>query len=357
MKAYLKDNSIFLLLFLIQTTVIMLTTFLIIHEAGLTISFSDLFYLFILSVFFMLTWLAIDWFRRRYMLKRLTKAGQTPSIERTTAEELIEMRTHSTEARLWQNIIKKQHLTYQHAISQQELDREQHTEFVNQWVHHMKTPVSVISLMIQQEKETGQNHATDSFLDDLNEENERFRRGLDLMLQLARLDHFSVDLKSESINLGDLIHKVINEEKKQFIRRKIYPKVVLKSEAPIIVTSDSKWLHVLINQLLLNALKYSKQQKGAFLYFDLSTQSGQTTLKVIDEGIGIQPYDIPRIFHPFFTGDHGRTHAESTGMGLYLVKQICEKLGHRIEVESRVGLGSTFTLTFKTTTLHDNFVR
>lgn len=335
----------------------MLTTFLMIREAGAIISFSNLFYLFILSLFFMLSWLSFNWIKKRHMLKRLNHAGEIDSIKRTTVEELIEMKTYSTEARLWQNVIRKQHLTYQQAISQLELDREQHTEFINQWVHHMKTPVSVISLMIQQEKQTDEIHLTHTFLEDLYEQNERFRHGLELMLQLARLDHFSIDLKSESVNLGEVIHNVINEEKKQFIRRKIYPKVVTQDVAQLIVTSDSKWLHVICNQLLLNALKYSKQQEGALIYFDISSQSGQTTLKVMDEGMGIESHDIPRIFHPFFTGDHGRTHTESTGMGLYLVKQICEKLGHRIEVESKVNIGTTFTLTFTTTTLHDNFVR
>ncbi|MFK3939178.1 sensor histidine kinase [Alkalihalobacillus sp. NPDC078783] len=357
MKAYIRDQANFILLFLIQTFVLMLTTFLMIREAGAIISFSNLFYLFILSLFFMLVWLSYDWIRKRNMLKRLIHTGQTTSIKRRTVEELIEMRTYSSEARLWQSVIKKQHFTYEQDISQQEIDREQHTEFINQWVHHMKTPVSVISLMIQQEKQTDGNHTTHTFLEDLHEQNERFRHGLELMLQLARLDHFSVDLKSESVNLEEVIHKVINEEKKQFIRRKIYPKVVTPDTSQLVVTSDSKWLHVICNQLLLNALKYSKQQEGALIYFHVSSQSGQTTLKVIDEGIGIESHDIPRIFHPFFTGDNGRTHTESTGMGLYLVKQICVKLGHRIEVESKLDIGTTFTLIFATTTLHDNFVR
>ena len=109
--------------------------------------------------------------------------------------------------------------------------------------------------------------------------------------------------------------------------------------------SDSKWLRFVLYQLLTNALKYS--DGGKTIVVRAYRTQAASVLSVEDEGCGIQPEDIPRIFDLFFTGQNGRLRGESTGLGLYMVKQIVEYLGHSIQVESSVGKGSKFRIIFE----------
>lgn len=118
------------------------------------------------------------------------------------------------------------------------------------------------------------------------------------------------------------------------------------------VYSDSKWLRFVLHQLLTNALKYSNAGK-AITVRAYTTQT-DIVLSVEDEGCGIQPEDISRIFNLFFTGQNGRLRGESTGLGLYMVKQILDYLGHSIQVESTVGIGSKFQIIFENKIMESN---
>lgn len=110
------------------------------------------------------------------------------------------------------------------------------------------------------------------------------------------------------------------------------------------VYSDSKWLRFVLYQLLTNALKYSNE--GGKIIICAENMGDSAVLHIQDEGCGIDPRDIRRIYDLFFTGQNGRQRGESSGLGLYMVKQILDYLGHTIEVQSEVGKGSTFTICF-----------
>ena len=356
MNTHIRDQALFILIFQLNTAFIVLTAYLVVHEAGAIFSLSNLLYMWLLSLFFMSCWLLVDWIRKRQSIKKLVKMTDR-SIDLNSIEELLVMRTNTSESALWQELLNIQQEIYQKEILKQVSAKKQHTEFINQWSHYMKTPVSVMSLLVQQGKQNFSDQGTRDLLDDMNDENDRFRQGLDLMLQLARLDHFSLDLKSESINLPYFISTIINDEKKQFIRRKLYPKIQTQDDQPVLITSDSKWLQVVFNQLLLNALKYSNQGSREQIIFRITKGDELTSISIIDSGIGIEPHDVPRVFHPFFTGDNGRTHVESTGMGLYLVKRICDGLGHQISISSCPNKGTEVTVSFRSISLHDKIVR
>lgn len=107
----------------------------------------------------------------------------------------------------------------------------------------------------------------------------------------------------------------------------------------------------MVEQLLFNALKYSKQGAGDHITIRIETEGHETRLSVADEGIGIPPQDLPRIFDAFFTGENGRTMTEATGMGLYLAKQVCSRLGHQLYAESKEGTGTVMTIVFSSDTL------
>lgn len=117
------------------------------------------------------------------------------------------------------------------------------------------------------------------------------------------------------------------------------------------ISSDQKWLSFVVEQILFNALKYSKQGAGDHITIRIEAEGHETRLSIADEGIGIPPQDLPRIFDAFFTGENGRSMTEATGMGLYLAKQVCIRLGHQLYAESKEGAGTVMTIVFSSDTL------
>lgn len=134
----------------------------------------------------------------------------------------------------------------------------------------------------------------------------------------------------------------INELKSNFIEKNIFPKLYIDEN--LTVYSDYKWLSFVIYQLLTNAIKYSDNGKSVFI--KAYSENKKIILSIEDEGCGITKEDIPRIFDLFFTGQNGQLYGESSGLGLYMVKQILDYLGHLIEVESDTKNGSKFKIIF-----------
>lgn len=111
------------------------------------------------------------------------------------------------------------------------------------------------------------------------------------------------------------------------------------------VFSDSKWIEFILNQLLINSVKYSKEDTPKIKFYVQSTKDG-VNLTVEDNGIGIKESELPRIFEKGFTGSKGRNANKSTGIGLYLCKSLCDKLGIEIKAESKINEYTRITLIF-----------
>ncbi|OAH52604.1 hypothetical protein AWH48_14500 [Domibacillus aminovorans] len=210
-----------------------------------------------------------------------------------------------------------------------------HIQFINQWVHQMKTPLSVIHLMIQDEDEP-------RFIA-IGDELDRLKKGLEMVLYTARLDTFEQDFYVETIHLETVIRSVTSNQKRLFIRKRVFPSIQI--DGNLMITSDEKWLSFLLTQIITNAVRYTIEENRK-IYFHSYKHGADTIVEIQDEGVGIPRSDLPRVFDPYFTGENGRNFQESTGMGLYLVKQICKKLGHRIEIESTVHQGTTVRIIF-----------
>ena len=266
---------------------------------------------------------------------------------------------------------------------------QMHIDFTNRWVHAMKTPVSVIDLLVQQSREVRSADEALPLFDSIQEENERIAHALETMLGMARQERFSLDLLPEQVDLAEVARNVVNKHRKEFIRYSIYPSVECHSPTSIVET-DEKWITFVVDQLVSNAIKYTRVSRCAsaaaaattaatvmvaassshpgsagndrrilILIDQLPTDShDQTdiaqsalTLTVRDHGIGIPVKDLPRVFDPFFTGENGRVAPESTGMGLFLARKICAALGHTITAQSQPGQGASVTITFSTASI------
>lgn len=233
------------------------------------------------------------------------------------------------------SVMNQQHQNYYQEISTHKDSLDEHQTFMYQWVHQMKTPISVLELMAQ---------SNEIEKNSLLEETDRLSEGLDLALNMARLDSFHQDFIIEKVSLKKLMTQVVNEQKRTLIRNQVYPKVVIQDD--LYVETDKKWLNFSLSQILLNSIKYTDPEETR-LYIYSEEEKNKMRLVIQDFGIGIQPEDLPKIFHPFFTGERTRKSREATGMGLYLVKKALDNLEHVIEVESVVGEGTKTTICFR----------
>lgn len=236
-------------------------------------------------------------------------------------------------------LLQSQYRLYQEELLRVEDSQEEHLLFMDRWVHQMKTPLSVIELTAQTLDEPESSS--------IREETERMRNGLNTVLYMARLRTISKDFHIKPVVLSKLVHEVNQENKRFYIRNEVYPQI--KGEnLNIKVETDEKWLFFLLSQLIHNGVKYSAG-KAKRLDISLYERSGEAVLEVRDYGVGVAVVDQKRVFHKFYTGENGRKFRESTGMGLYLVKEVCERLEHRIELESTVGEGTTIRIIFSET--------
>ncbi|MFX3673804.1 MAG: sensor histidine kinase [Paenisporosarcina sp.] len=224
---------------------------------------------------------------------------------------------------------------YQNEVQTLYANQKRHLQFMNQWVHQMKTPLSVAELLIQEEGETDKKS--------LQEEIDRMKRGLDSVLMNARIDTFEQDMQVEKVELKKLVTEVVSEHKRLFITNHVYP--VISIDEQFVVLTDTKWIRFVIGQFITNAVKYTFDE-GMKVYIEASSQNGDVLLSIRDEGIGIPTADMPRVTKAFFTGENGRKTGESTGMGLYLAKEICDKLGHELSLQSVIGEGTTVSVLF-----------
>lgn len=211
---------------------------------------------------------------------------------------------------------------------QARLLENERTDYYTLWVHQVKTPIAALNLMAQSDK------PVDREL--LRQEIYKIQQYADAALRFQRLGSMASDLMLNWVDLYPLCCQVVKRLRPLFSYRRIR----LDMEPfECRALSDAKWLGLVLEQVLTNALKY--QPEGGRVTVALAAPQ---VLTITDEGIGIRAEDVPRVFERGFTGHTGRAGEKSTGIGLYLCKQTCLGLGHRISLASRQGEGTTVTV-------------
>ena len=286
-------------------------------------------YTMIISLILIISYLAFRYMRRQSYFKKITQLPQT-------MEDALQKNAKSFEHTQTESYLHELYRVYQHEVQVLYASQNRQEKFLNQWIHQMKTPVSVLELLLQE----------DAPLDkkSVQEEVDRIKRGLEMVLMNARLEKFEDDMQIERVYLKQVVNATINENKRLFITKRVFPETQIDDD--LVVASDSKWLKFILGQFITNAVKYTFEQNKRIMVSATKNDS-EVKLTIRDEGIGIPKSDLTRVTKAFFTGENGRKTGESTGMGLYLASEICEKLGHKFEIESEVGAGTTITLTFQ----------
>lgn len=221
----------------------------------------------------------------------------------------------------------------QEAVSKKQIAIEQEKDDLLSWIHEVKTPLTVMSLMIERlEDREAKAELTYEWL--------RIHLLLDQQLHRKRISFIESDVYIERVNLESMVFGEIKTLRSWCIRKGIGFEIDLEVEQ---VLSDAKWLAFIVRQLLTNAVKYSSSS-------DLSITSlvreGQTILKIRDYGQGIDPQDLPRIFDKGFTSTTRHADHAATGMGLYLARKVADALHITLEVQSETGVGTTVNVLF-----------
>lgn len=204
-------------------------------------------------------------------------------------------------------------------------------DFFALWAHQIKTPISALNLLLQ-----GENTDRASCRQELF----KVEGYVEMALNYMRFEDMRNDLMLEKYSLEELVRQVV----KKYATLFIYNHVSIElRDLQYQVLTDEKWFCFVLEQLLSNAIKYTGQ--GSVTVFAQDTGHG-ICLVVKDTGIGIKGEDLPRIFEKGFTGYNGRLDKKASGLGLYLCKGVCDRLGHRLEVSSRPGEGTEVRLLF-----------
>ena len=212
-------------------------------------------------------------------------------------------------------------------------ERREALDYYTMWLHQIKTPIAAMNLVLQQE-ELPQKAELQSQLFQIE-------RYVEMVLVYLRMGSESTDYVIKQCDLGEVVRQALHKYAPMFIRKKIS----LQFSAPSLrVLTDEKWLGFCVEQILSNAVKYTPQGGSVSIF-----EQGNS-LVVQDNGIGISPWDLPRIFEKGFTGENGRLDKRASGIGLYLTKQVLQRLGHGIDIDSRQGFGTRVSLHFYTDT-------
>lgn len=297
-----------------------------------------------LSAFF---WAVCGFFQgRRYVERRklllfLEQAGEE-KCDCITRQELLEkVKRRIAElgsGPLENSCLSVMELLEEQAVFQYTLLKERQTsqnDYYMMWAHQIKTPIAAMKLLLEN---AGGDFSKERFL--LKEELFKIEQYVEMALHFQRLQSMEADLVLEECELSDLLKQSVRKYSVLFINKGVSLRLDDRISLPIL--TDEKWFGFCIEQLLSNSIKYTAGKTGVISVY-LSKQE-EDTLVIEDNGIGIRSEDLPRIFEKGFTGYNGRMDKKSTGIGLYLTKQILDRLGNEIRVESREGEGTKIFL-------------
>ncbi|HLS59531.1 MAG TPA: sensor histidine kinase [Virgibacillus sp.] len=325
MKLFLKDHALLVVVHCLQLLTI-ITVYWLDGYRNLGPGLYGVF----LSLFLLTGYLVYRYLSQRKFYQFLSKPLES-------LEESLHKSGNTPLAMALDELLKSQYKQYQQTIQSITRNQENHRLYMDRWVHQMKTPLSVIEFTAESLDEPESSN--------IREETERMKFGLNTVLYMARLRTIEEDFQVKAVELVKVVQEVNKENKRFYIRNEVYPQVE-ESREGITVYTDEKWLYFILSQLINNGVKYSAGKSNR-LIVSIDERDGAAVLEVTDFGIGIPQTDVNRVFSAFYTGESGRKYRESTGMGLYLVKEIANHLQYTIEIDTKVGSGTTFRIIFK----------
>ncbi|CEI72233.1 sensor histidine kinase [Romboutsia hominis] len=238
------------------------------------------------------------------------------------------------EGKLVYNILKSSNRNMQEHVKYFKNMQSEYQEYIETWVHEIKTPIASLMLIME-------NHE-DNIPNSMKYEVKKIENYIDQVLYYSRSNDVSKDYIIKKFNLERIIRCAIRKNASDFINKRIGIDI---KEINFNVYSDEKWVEFILNQIINNAIKYSKESEGK-VSINAVKNKNNIILSIKDNGVGINEKDIERVFEKGFTGENGRIFGKSTGIGLYLCKKLCDKLGLGINIVSKQQEGTEIRIIF-----------
>lgn len=290
-------------------------------------TFSVVFMIGVVIAILIMTKYLMDWYRKKKYFEIITERVKDLK-EPWLIAELLPV-SYTIEDEIYQELLRKVGSSAIEEIHKIEDEQKEYEDYIEQWIHEVKTPITSIHLML--ENRILENPGLKR---DLNVELSRLENDVELALYYARSEQIYRDYLIQKLNVRKVLLKVVNKNRTVIMNSSVA--IDLDCDEALYAYGDEKWLVFMLTQVLLNAIKY-KAEADAKVVMRAKRNNKKIVLNIIDNGKGIKKEELPRIFDKGFTGSNGRDNEKSTGMGLYLVHKLCEKLEIDIKADSVYG--------------------
>ena len=315
-KQFLKEKvlTIFILLFGIITIEI----FLMIYNVGVFIKI----YIPIIIIGLYIISISIEYFKKKKFYDNLSKI--LDDLEEKYLITAIVNNPNFLEGKILKNVLEQVDKSMLENVNKYKYMTEDYKEYIELWIHEVKIPIAASKMVIENNK----NEITKS----IDEELDKVENYIEQALFYARSNTVEKDYYIKRVSLKEIVNESIKKNKNSLIQGKIF---INSHDLNLEVNTDNKWIVFILNQIIQNSIKYRKKEEGSTIEIYAKSGKENAILYIKDNGIGIKNGEITRVFEKGFTGTNGRlSNKKSTGIGLYLCKKLCNKLGIAIELNS-----------------------
>ncbi len=334
LSRYLKDKLYFKILFITFLSLIILLL------VGFKVSLELIIVIISLLVIFAILVLIIEYLKKRSFYNEFVNI-----VDKLDKKYLVIEMLNSPnfqEGEILYNELFEINKSMLENIKNYEISMNDFKDYIEMWIHEVKIPLSSLILMIHNNK----NNISSKMVDQVN----RLDNYVDQVLFYVRAENAEKDYLIKKTELNKVINKIALKNKDYILENNICFSV-LDCEKKVL--TDSKWLEFIIDQIINNSIKYKREIVSSFIKIYTEENNEEIRLIIYDNGIGIDAKDLPRVFDKTYTGTNGRLKSKSTGMGLYIAKNLCEKLGHKIAIESKVNEYTKVIITFNKESIYD----
>ncbi len=327
LSLYLKDKRYIVILSLINfiTITLILLAFKLSKDAIIVID--------VILVFNFILILGIDYFRKKFFYNDLFN-----KIEQLDKSYLVlEMinKPDFYEGNILYQALYDINKSMIENIKIHEEQMKDFKEYIEMWIHEVKVPLSSLILTFNNHKNIFNNKTKRQL--------KRLENYVEQVLYYVRAENANKDYFIKEIDLSKVVKNVGLKNMDDILDNKVSFKV---ENINYNVLTDSKWLEFILDQIINNSIKYKRNIRNSYIKVYALESEDKISLNILDNGIGIPQSDINQVFDKTFTGTNGRNNNASTGMGLYIAKNLCKKLGHKIDIESKENEYTQVTITF-----------
>ncbi|WP_196048668.1 sensor histidine kinase [Clostridium saudiense] len=323
---FIKERMIFLIINLIMFLLVAILMKIV------KVSINIILILFLIWFGPILVYMFLEFIKYRRYLNNLINTVENLDRKYLLPEVIEEPRFQ--EARIINDVLKQCNKSMHEKVKHYKDEQIEYREYIETWVHEIKTPIASAKLILENDNS--------NLSERINYEMKRVEGFIEQVLYYARSSDVSKDYIIKEFSLRSVVMKSVKSNSRDFINKNI--KLDIRGIEGNIF-SDEKWVEFIINQIIINAVKFSIPNEGKVSIYS-KVNENNIILTIEDNGVGINEKDIDRVFEKGFTGENGRKFGKSTGIGLYLCKKLCDKLGIGISLNSKENIGTKVNIVF-----------